>query len=169
MFIKYYGYSTFDTLPLTINKHVWNEKTSLLRSSFLFFSSLILFVYTLFIYNITLKQKFNLSYTWKKKIDSVLWLQSQPITITLKKTKVNKFYTTVQRAPIAHRQWSQEQYGFSFFKFLFKADVPCKSLMFLISQTPPSMIYPPQTSLFNSSFLNFYKLVVLRRINLIII
>ena len=165
MLVKCYGYSTFDTKPLYLGKNLWNMKISQLRSSFLFFFNLVVFAYSLFLEYTSLVQMLRISKRYLassgKKSTRLTYLP-QLLRITLRKTKVSRFYGTSQRAPMAHRQWSQEQYGFSFYKFTFVARLYKLNPTLVLTSPLFSFMALPDTFIFNSSFFNFFKLVTSR-------
>lgn len=75
-----------------------------------------------------------------------------------------RFFCTSQRAPMAHRQWSQEQYKFSFFRFWVQVSLPQPPAGLLVSGTslPPNPVYAPTVSGYRSSLVTFYRLLIYR-------
>lgn len=153
MLLHCYGYSTFDTLVPHSKKNTWNLKNNQLNSGFLFFFNLLTLVYTL--YN-----------EYLAAVQPLLHFQrcSRP-RITLKKTKTNRLFKTIQRGPMAQRQWSQEQIGFKIFKFLFVAYIPTPPKV-LSANTSLFLIGQAGYLLYNSAFLNFFSSTLTQKIYL---
>ena len=74
-----------------------------------------------------------------------------------------KFFKTVQRGPMAHRQWSQEQYRFVFFRFVVSVAVPDLRPALLVSRGSEGLLTPqllaPELLAYRSTLVSFYRLL----------
>nr|YP_011027890.1 ribosomal protein S10 [Euplotes vannus]UPM52100.1 ribosomal protein S10 [Euplotes vannus] len=84
------------------------------------------------------------------------------ITVSLDVRPFSKFYKTVQRAPMAHRQWSQEQYKFKFFKFRLLANLPLDFIALVGTDYPVFLNEVFPALVFRSSLVSFYRLLLIR-------
>nr|YP_011027854.1 ribosomal protein S10 [Euplotes cristatus]UPM52064.1 ribosomal protein S10 [Euplotes cristatus] len=75
-----------------------------------------------------------------------------------------RFFRTLQRGPMAHRQWSQEQYKFSFFRFWVRVSLPQPPRGILVggSEALSGPAYAPAFLGYRSSLVTFYRLLVYR-------
>jgi hypothetical protein len=157
MKLNLYGYANYN-FKRNVFKHIWNCTKSRLFITHLFLFSLLTFIYVLFIeHNTPLK----FLYLKRKTYIPGSLQRSNLLKVTLRKRLVRRKWKTVQRAPMAHRQWSQEQYEFVFYTYnvftyinlskiyLINPSTLDHSLLFQLNHLPGF--------LFNSSALNFFK------------
>lgn len=170
MILKINGNSNFNLR----HTHVDNFSTRKMHVSFFFYYSLLVLVYIYFIFFSGQPHMYFLS----RRLDSVfnkLNLYGD-FFFKIKFIKRRKilFFKTLQRAPMAHRQWSQEQYEFRYYTYTLEIvqktkinRIPLNSKLFE-NKNLPLFIRSTPKFLFNTSLISFNSLIFTRHYNYLV-
>lgn len=153
-------------------KSIYTKKItpSKLHSSIFYYYSLLVLI---FIYYIFLTGRLNPQLTSKRFRFAKQFDRNTNFLVKIYffKKKKTKFFKTIQRAPMAHRQWSQEQYEFRYYSYTIKIkqmDHPYREFLsnnVLLKNNPFSGFKHQPEFLFNTSLLNFNNLTFRRFFN----
>ena len=164
LFLDCYARSSF-SLFLRPRSDIFGYAPSRIRISFFFLFNFFLLVFGFFLLNADLYFFRN----WAtSRLSRGVSFYKNTITTRLVCFRRVRFFKTIQRGPMAHRQWSQEQYRFSFFTFFLRVAFPAIRPRLLVS-VPQKVNISPNLHLFGtallgyrSTLITFYRLIYSR-------
>lgn len=160
-----FAHSSFNLFLPPRNRSFRDYASYRLRAGFFFLFNFFILVFAFYLFYTPLHsfRRWNSSKLLNKKYNAKVSLRTfSSVYLTIR--SVNTFYKTVQRAPMAHRQWSQEQYRFKFFRFRLVAKLPLLPTLLINSNHTAFFNEMFSALAFRSSLISFYRLLFTRKV-----
>ena len=167
MILKLNGNSNFDLSWVNTEP----RPTLKLRAGFFFYYSLLILIFVYFLFFSGKAHKYFKPNWYVKKFEKNKNSKNFYIKIHFTRRNNTIFFKTLQRAPMAHRQWSQEQYELRFYSYKLEVkqkiqlNRPAVNINKTTNKSLPLFFKPTPKFLFNTSLINFNNLLFVQHYN----